>query len=157
MKYFVAILCFALAGVRTLVPSITLDTNSLVLLLVGCLLLLIRNPEQMLSRVKKLKKGDFEVEFDTKLNQLNDATEKAERLVETLNEGAGLPLHIRKRLLDASQDPRATLLILAIEIEQAIQALAEERRIPKGKRYYAPTRMLEVLESDDVLDRKSVV
>lgn len=160
MKYIIAFICILIVVIRNLIPSIIFDNNSLILLIVAFIILIIPDTKEIFGRLKKIKKGDIELEFESKLNKLNAATERAEKLLDKpglkLQRSTGISPVVSRKIAQASLDPRASLLILAIEIEQAARALVEESKIPESKRFYSVPRMLEVLVSEKKLPKDVV-
>lgn len=158
MKYIIAFICILIVVIRNLIPTMVFDNNSLLLLIVAFIVLIIPNTEELFGRLKKIKKGDVELEFEAKLSKLNATTEKAEESLDKPvikpQKSTGISSVASTRIFQASADPRAALLIVAIEIEQAVRTLAEESKIPESKRFYSIPRMLEVLVSEGKLPKK---
>lgn len=113
----------------------------------------------LVSRIKRFKKGDLEVEFEEKVSQLNEAIEKAEFQDEKSEDSedkeevtdSGLDARIQ-RIIDKVSDPRGALIVMAIEIEDAIQDLARSKGIAKVNRYNSPVRIMNELVDRSLID-----
>lgn len=156
MKYIIVFICILIVVIRNFIPAIVFDNNSLLLLIVAFIVLIIPTKE-LFGRLKKIKKGDIELEFESKLTELTAATEKAEESVDSpalkLQKSTGISSVVSRTISEASADPRAALVIIAIEIERAVRVRAEEGEIPESKRFYSVPRMLEVLVSEGKLPK----
>lgn len=159
MRYIVAAICVGLIGVRAVWPEVRFDNISLTLLIVAALATLLPELRVALQRVKKVKFGDFEVELAEKLKALASGTEEVESSVAQQDRQ---PLavepsysNVESWLAAAATSPRASLVLLAIEIEKAVRDLAMAAKIPEAKRPLL-TRHIGILAKRGVIDERIV-
>lgn len=138
-RYFIFLLCALIIVVRVLWGNIRFDQTSLWIFIIAVIVILIPDIGDLVARIRKVKKGDFEIEFESRIAQLALNTEKAEEEAQETEIGEYLseysPLELRGRISEITRDPRAGLVALAAEIEAALSILAERYNLRgKGKR-----------------------
>jgi len=138
-RYIVPILCLLIIVVRIIWDDITFDETSLWLFVIAVIVILIPDIGDLFSRIKKFKKGDIEIEFETRIAQLALNTEKVEETAEDITGAEYLsefsPSELRGRLVDVTRDPRAGLIALAVEIGAALTMLSAQYGLrDKGQR-----------------------
>lgn len=144
--------CVALILLRMFFPSLVFDQTSFWLLLVVVLLLLVPNIGELPERIAKITKGDLEIEFDKKIDELKQQTEEVEHRAEA-NSGldlVGIPEEVKGRILNSLAEPRAALISLAVEIESRLRDLAEKHNVTH-RGYFAPRTTIQELASRKVL------
>jgi hypothetical protein len=137
----VAILPSIIVMARIFWPDMLFDSVSLYLTLIVVVALLIPDVGDIVSRIKKIKKGDIEIE----LEELVKRTEIVEGEVE-LTEPAILNEHedYMKTVTNFVNDPRGGLVAIAVEIESRIRKLATSYS-GINYRYTSPTKALDEL------------
>ena len=138
-RFIVPILCLLIIVIRIIWDNIKFDETSLWLFIIAVIVILIPDIGDLFSRIKKFRKGDVEIEFETRIAQLALNTEKAEETAEDITGAEYLsefsPLELRERLADVTRDPRAGLIALAVEIEAALAILSAQYGLrDKGQR-----------------------
>ncbi|MCJ7666961.1 MAG: hypothetical protein MUP04_01515, partial [Anaerolineae bacterium] len=134
-------------------PKFLFDETSLILLALAVLVLLL--PDDIFLRLKKLKGPGFEVEFDSKIRELVSKTGEAEKAVEKTArpeiEYRGLAPEVLDKLAEAASDPRAALLLIAIDIERAARAIAESFELPEAKRPVSANLLIRALVEKGII------
>jgi hypothetical protein len=127
-------------------PTILFDQISLWLLIVAVILILVPNVADLVDRVRKIKKGDLEVEFDKKLDELQQQTKEAEDRVGARSniDFVGIPEDVKERIQNSLVEPRGALISLAVEIESRLKELAEQHKIT-NRGYFAPRKTIQEL------------
>ena len=150
--------CISIIILRIIFPDIHFDEISLWLLLVAILLVTVPDIAGILDRLKKLKKGDLEIEFEQRIDILKKNIEQAEEdleeeVADKLN-FMGIPTAIKDKLLPTLGDPRGALVTLAVEIEARLRELSSiyQKRI-KG-RYISTPRMIEEFVKQGIISSK---
>lgn len=145
--YLVAALCALIIILRAWLPDFRFDETSLILFAIGVVVLVLFELGDIYSRVR-FKFRDIEVELERRLAALTVQTEEAERAMQETPPGEveyrGLPVAVSNRLAEAASDPRAALLLVAIDIERAARELAESFGLPEATR---PTSVLSVVRA----------
>ncbi len=160
MKYVVIAICAVIIVVRSLWPEVRFDNISLILLIVAAFPFLLSEFRGVLGRVKKVKVGDFEVELAEKLNALAGKTEAVELSVsqedrQPLDVEQPRDDNVASWLVAAGSDPRASLVLLAVEIEKTVCDLAVAADIPESRRPLL-SRHISVLAQRGVLNQQIV-
>lgn len=157
MKYLVAGICIAIVLMRNVFPAMVFDDASLILVIIALVVLILPDTEQMFERLRRIKKGDIELEFESSIAKLNadltEAEESADSAVPRAPSAEAISSAASRIIDQASRDPRGAVLILAIEIEQAVRALVEESDITLPRRPLSFHRMLELLVSEEKVSR----
>ncbi len=148
-RYGIAIAAVLAILARMLWPDLKFDEISLVLLVIGAIALLLTDIDGVVSRIKKIKGGEFEIEFDTVLTKLAGETEKLEQKIDE-QQAKGLtvsvPATLRSEdLLRLTANPRGALVAVAVEIERAVRELAEYYAVPAAKKAISPVRVVDEL------------
>ena len=114
----------------------------------------------MLLRIRKVKKGDFELEVGEAISELADKTSRVEDSVEEVTSPntrySGISDEITRRIADAASDPRGAFLVLAIEIEGRIRQLANQLNIVEANRIIPLIRVLEILTERGFIGREVI-
>lgn len=155
LRYFVVLICIGIIGIRMKWPHLKFDNLSLYLLIISILLILFPDFKDLFSRLKKLRKGDLELEFGEKLSSLAKKTNEVENslaIKEVSNiEYGEFKEETRKRLAQASSDPRGALMVVGIEIESKIRKLAKEANIHNESKLPPLEKLLNRLEKEDIV------
>lgn len=152
-RHWIAVACGALVIVRAVFPGLRIDEVSFWLFLVGSIVLLIPDIGDLIARLRKVKKGDFELEFDHRLDDLKRRTEETESIIESEEIDFGeVPESVRGRIVGSLVEPRAALITLAVEIENRIRELAEIHDIRTRGRFFSPRRAIEAMVATGRLD-----
>ncbi|MBA7498163.1 hypothetical protein ES704_03437 [subsurface metagenome] len=149
IPYLIAFFICLIIIARIIWPNINYDDTSFYLTLLAVIILVIPNIGELLSRIKRFKKGDFEIEIESKLNYLTEKTEKAEEDIEKLEiakfEFKSKPYEARKRIMEYTKDPRGGLIAIAVEIESMISELLTYYKLSINVKYLSPIRAIDVL------------
>ena len=162
MRFLIAVVALALVVVRALWPDIRLDEISLMLFALAALALLSPDLAPIAGRIRRLKLWQIEVELSEKIGELAQRAEvaageaSAHRGAAVPGIRAGVPPEVAERLADAAADPRAGLLLVAIEIEQAIRGLAAQYGISAGVGRVSTRRTLRELATRGAVPREVV-
>ena len=133
-RFLIAALAIAMIAIRALLPDLRVDEISVALLGIVCLAILWSDLGKLAMGVRRFRLGDFEVELAERVEKLAKKAEKAEdaqpkKRARKKQEEDVYP-DAAKRVAEAASDPRSALLLVAIEIEQAVRQLAEEYGLP---------------------------
>jgi hypothetical protein len=149
----VAGICILVIAGRIIWPDLKFDETAFYLFIFASIVVLIPDIGGIVARIKKVKKGDFEMEFDEKVSLLSEEIEKAEskdKDVTTLEDNdtptddSELEERIQ-RITEQASDPRGAPIVIAVEIEDAIQELAKSKGIANVHRYNSPVRIMDEL------------
>jgi hypothetical protein len=135
------------------IPNLRFDNVSLWLFVFAALVLLVPDIGDILSRVRRIKKGDLELELEGRLDELARRTEAAEEkmgLEEELYAVADMR-EFRQRVAELARDPRGGLITVAVEIEAALRDLSERFGIAPRGRYLSAHRVVDELASRGLL------
>lgn len=154
-RYIIALVATLIWLSRIFWPDLRFDTTSLYLFLFAAIVILIPDIGDLISRIKKFKKGDLEIELESKINALANQTEKTEEAIERSDEDEFevefIPDENYKRILDYTKDPRGGLVAIAVEIESTINKIARDYQISPKSRYVSPIRAVEQLDGKGIL------
>ena len=154
-RYIIALVATLIWLSRIIWPDLQFDTTSLYLFLFAAIVILIPDIGDLISRIKKFKKGDLEIELESKINALADQTEKTEEAIERSDEEEFeiqfTPDENYIRILDYIKDPRGGLVAVAVEIESTINKMARDYQISPRSRYLSPIRIVEQLDRKGIL------
>jgi len=151
-------ICFLIIIARIIFPSMIFDNISLWVLCIGILSLLIPDIGELFGRIKKLKKGDIEIEFISKVLQLAENTEKVEEELlsnESLYEYSGIPENVKMRIEQNLNNPRAALITLAVEIESVLRNIARKYNINKQDKYFSPKTVVNKLLTEKLISNQT--
>lgn len=146
-RLIAAIACLAIVIIRIIFPQLRFDEISFWLVVIFIVLLVIPDIGDLVSRIKKLKKGDLEIEFERKIDELLDHTVEAEEQISSDEkiEFIGLPEKVQQRIQETLVEPRATLINIAVEIESRIKELSNKYKTKTGDRYFPTRRSIKEL------------
>lgn len=151
-KYIISIVCLAIVIFRMIFPYLTFDLISVSLLAIGTLAILIKNPEKLFQKAKKIKLGSFELE----LQELNKETEKVEENLSVETEGSaglGTPeINENEELYQITDDYSSNLIRLSVEIEKTLRIIFERHFKSTEKRPLSVGKMIERLGTENVID-----
>ena len=154
-RYIVAVIATLIWLSRIIWPNLRFDSTSLYLFLFAAVVILIPDIGDLVSRIKKFKKGDLEIELESKLNALADQTEKTEEAIESSDEGEYviefIPDENHDRIFNYTRDPRGGLVAIAVEIETAINKIARDYNISSKSRFLSPIRAIDQLDQKGIL------
>jgi len=160
MRYIIGVGCLSLIVLRMVRPSLAFDQLSLELLIVAILVLLLPNIQDLLSRIRKFKKGDIELEFGEQISALIGETREVERAIEENpqpgEEYSGVPREATQRLAEAASDPRGALLVIGVEIESRIRDLARQVGMAKTQAGLPITRLVRMLAREGAIREEAV-
>lgn len=164
MRYLVALVALALLIVRAVWPDLRVDEISLVLFALAALALFWRDIAPVAGRIRKFKAWGIEVELSERIGELTERTEAAARQVSKEMEAeraqpqgpARMPAVVTRWIEGGAADPRAGLLLVAIEIEQAIRQLAARHGVSAGVGTLSARRALSDLAKREVVPRQVV-
>jgi hypothetical protein len=152
-RYVIAGTGLAIVVARMVKPSIYFDDVSLWLFVLAALILLVPDIGDVLSRVRRIRKGDLQLELEGRIGELALETEIVEKKV-----GREQDLYtvvdmrdLRERIAGALRDPRGGLVTIAVEIEALLGDLAEQFGIAPRSRYMSPTGVVEELARRDLV------
>lgn len=160
MRYAVALACFALIVARAIWPDLRFDAISLALLVVAAAALLVREWQELVGRIKKVKVGEVEVEFAEKLKDLANKTQSLEtslledKRIAVVREPPGGD--IPHWMAMAGSDPRASLLLIGIEIEKTVRDIAAAAEMQLPSRPYPLSTQLAALGERELIDPRVV-
>ncbi|MBI3913629.1 MAG: hypothetical protein HY327_05520 [Chloroflexi bacterium] len=148
-RFAVATLALAFIVVRALLPNLRLDEISLALFGIICLAILWSDIEKVAAYIRKFRFGLLEFELVEKVERLGEKAEKVEEAESQVSSGQqrrveGITPDVAERIAEAGTDPRAVLLLVAIEIEEAARRLAREHGI--SQQASASHQVLELAE-----------
>ena len=153
-RYTIVIICGVVIVARAICPGLRFDNISLIIFMLGSIVILLPELRDIIGRVKKFKMGDFEVELAEKLEELAVKTDNAEIMAGERAKPEmifhGINDEVVGKLAQASSDPRAALLLIAIEIEQVVRSLAEQVDIQNSRRYPI-SKLLHLLAEKQVI------
>ena len=149
VPYLIAFFICLIIISRLVWPNINYDDISFYLTLLIVVLLVFPNIGEILSRIRKFKKGDLEVEIESSLNNLTEKTEKAEEEIEKSEiseyEFESKSDEINKRILEYTKDPRGGLIAIAVEIESMIYELVKYYKLSINAKHMSPIRAIDIL------------
>ncbi len=162
MRYLVALVAVAIVIVRAVWPDARLDEISLVLLVVAALALVWPDIAPLTSRIRRLKLWELEVELSEKISELSERVEVVGREASQEREAAPaesvavVPPELKEWAEAAAADPRAGLLLVAADIEEAIRRLASRHGMATGVGRLSARRALSDLAKRGIVPRQVV-
>lgn len=157
-RYLVPLLCAIAIVARIVWDDIRFDQTALWLFLIGVIVILIPDIGDLVSRIKKFKKGDIEIEFESLVAKLARNTEIVEERTQAETKGEYLvdfePSELRNRVAELTRDPRGGLVGLAVEIEAAIALLAAKHGLRERGQRIPPLRAVNELSRRGVLPKE---
>lgn len=149
IPYLIAIFICLIIIARLVWPNINYDDISFYLTLLIVILLVFPNIGEILSRIRRFKKGDLEIEIESSLNNLTEKTEEAEEEIEKLE----IPEYdfelkseeTKKRILEYAKDPRGGLIAIAVEIESMISKLVKYYKLSINAKHISPISAIDIL------------
>ena len=150
--------CISLVIIRFKYPNLKFDNITFNLILIAVIVLIIPDIKDLLLRIRKIKKGDFEAEFGEMISDLADRTSEAEESIEDKNDitPADISDEFLKRFSAAAADPRGAFLVLSIEIESRIRELVHKLNIPEVKKTMSLNKILDVLGEQEFIEKKLI-
>lgn len=145
-RYFIATLAILIIVGRAIWPNIKFDDTSFHLILLIAVVLLIPDIGDLISRIKRFKKGDLEIELESKINELAGRTEKAEEDIKASKEDFEYERfsdNFVNRITEYTRDPRGGLIAIAVEIESKLDEIARHYQINKQTKYSSPIRIVD--------------
>jgi uncharacterized protein YutE (UPF0331/DUF86 family) len=156
MRYLISVVCVAIIVLRALFPDIHFDSTSLTLLIISIVIMLFPEMQELISRIRKLRIGQFEVEISEKLKDLAERTTDAEEKVglqeEKQYEYFGYSAESIDKVIQASKDPRGALLILAVEIERTVRKIAKISELPEAEGSYPLRKLITIMADRNIID-----
>jgi uncharacterized protein YutE (UPF0331/DUF86 family) len=161
-RIIIAILAIAIIVIRALNPDLRIDEISVALFGIIVLAIVWSDLGKLATVVRKFRLGEFEIELAERVENLARKAEIAEdarprkaitkKRAAKLQEDDAFSAAV-KRVAEAGSDPRSALLLVAIEIEQAIHQLAEENGLPDQ---VSTTRMVSQLAEKGLISHEEV-
>ncbi len=153
-QHAIATFCLLIVLGRFIYPSLKYDTDSRDLILIAVVCILVPDLVRLITRIKKLKIGDNEVELGEALDDLANKTQAAEDQVDAdptdkfTRSGPSVTPNVERYL----RDPRGGLIAVAVDIEERVNDLLKQRNYASGKRAYAsPIHGIELLANQGVV------
>jgi hypothetical protein len=162
MRYLIAMAAIVLVVVRAIWPDLRIDEISIALLAVAALALLLPEITPIASRVRKLKLWEIEVELDEKVKELSQRADVVGERAAAREVSRGqrprerISPRVTQLVAQASTDPKAGLLLTAMEIERAVRRLAADHDVPSGVGGLSARRSLEELANRGAVPRDVV-
>jgi uncharacterized protein YutE (UPF0331/DUF86 family) len=161
LRTIVVIICLLMIVIRAIWSNLKFDNISLIIFTLGLIVLLLPQFRDFISRIRKFRFGDFEVELGEKLKDLAAKTEKVEANVPDISMEQttykGISDEIENKIIQASNDPRAALMIVAIEIEKKVRSIADKAEIPEARRPYPINRIINSLAQKEIINSEVVL
>ena len=153
-QHAIAALCLLIVITRFGYPSLKYDSDSRDLILIAVICILVPDIVRLIARIRKLKIGDSEVELGEALDDLASKTQAAEDHVDSdpadnyTRSGPSTTTNVERYL----RDPRGGLIAVAVDIEERVNSLLNQRNISASKRAYAsPLHGVEILAKHGVV------
>ncbi|WP_338542817.1 hypothetical protein [Paenibacillus tundrae] len=136
LKASIVVLGIIIIVLRMFFEKIRFDNTSLYVLVLLVLILLIPNIQDLILRIKKIKKGDFELEWDEQMIKelINNIEKVEERKIDHKEDDTKQPNqakddtpsvdYFKESLKPYIDEPRIILILVAIEIEKRVRNLA---------------------------------
>ncbi|MEK4853889.1 hypothetical protein NST04_28900 [Paenibacillus sp. FSL H7-0756] len=135
-KGILLLLCFSIIILRMFFKDLNFDNTSLYILIFIGVIILIPDLKDLLLRIRKVKKGDFELEIGEALSELKEDVNKVEEKLETdpapKANYSNDPPDMMKYIIELANEPRALILITSAEIEKRIRNLGFEADVEKN-------------------------
>ena len=158
-RYLVAVLCGLIIISRIIWPEIKFDEVSVIVFAIGILVILIPDIGDLIKRIRRVRKGDIEIEFESLIAELADKTDKVEKEIEVPSENPFTidisASEIRNRIAKLPINPREKLVTLAAEIEAATLDLAEYYQIPRAHSFISPMMVASELAKRELLPKET--
>ena len=157
-RFSVPFLCIVVILSRIFYPNIQFDNISLWLFLILAISLLIPDIGDLISRIRKIKIGDNEIELTESLNNLSKRTEEVENATQS-DKSLGKVIELQNsdiydKLIGLTDNPRAALVNLAIEIEKILRELAINHKVILFGNYLSPIRVIDELVNKQVIPQE---
>lgn len=157
-RYGIALACAVVIILRMAFPNLKFDNLSLWLFVIAVIALLVPDIGKLITGIRKLKKGDFEVEWGAELDELARKTSEVEERISEdppyTYETSVDSEELRTRLGSLARDPRAGLVTLAVEIEAVLRNLARDLEPTNSKKYLPPIRIVDELAQRNIVPRE---
>ena len=153
MRYLIAIIGAVIIVLRSIFPKIIFDTTSLSIFIVIVFTLLFPELSKFLSKVKKIKAGEFELELDNLVKRAEEIEAKTEKIHPTNANEINQP-----SLIDLNQNqvnnPTTLLIEIAIKIEKVLNSLTNSLSITKSKIPFSRIQQIDLLTKENIIDRQ---
>jgi len=155
IRYFVALFALLIISARAIWPSFKYDETSFYLTLLASIVLLIPDIGEIISRIKRFKKGDLEIEIEGKINDLAGKTQQAEENeeIQVDFEAEYLPEDTKNRIAEYINNPRGGLVAIAVEIEARTNELAIRFQIGSQKKHLSPVKVIDELTGKGIIPK----
>ena len=156
-KYIIVLICLAVIIFRLIFPQLKFDIISLSLLAIALFFILIKKPEKLFEKTKRIKIGSFELE----LKELNEQTEKIEKnTIVKKNKNAGrlsgpnLEEDIQKKSYnyELTTDFSTNILKLSIEIEKTLREIYEVHFRTNDDIPLSVMKLIEKLKTEKIIN-----
>ena len=138
--------------VKIFFPQFNIDQTTVWLIIILVIVIFIPNLNELLERIRKVKKGDIEIELDSKLDRLKEQIEEASIEVDKYKiSDKNIPEDVIAKIQNSMIEPRGALINIAVEIEKRLEFLARSYSIKIPGRFFSPRRTLESLVEKSVL------
>ncbi|WP_226001007.1 hypothetical protein [Paenibacillus sp. BJ-4] len=147
-KTILLIVCFTIIILRMFFKELNFDNTSLYILVLVIIIILVPDIKELLLRIKKVKKGDFELELelDKLRDKLDEVEDKTEITVQTLTPDEKFFEYLKQ----FSDEPRLTIPIISAEIESKTRDLATSVGINK---IYSHRSTMKLLVSEGIISK----
>lgn len=155
-KIVLALLAFLIITLRAFYPPFQFDQISFFLFLTAAIILLLPDLSELINRISKIRHGKTEIDFENDLEDLSETADEAQEDVQS--EGYQIE-NISEELdefLSTSDNPRASLMMLAREIERRVREVATETGIAGENQVISVKDMMEKLVEEEFIRPKTL-
>jgi uncharacterized protein YutE (UPF0331/DUF86 family) len=156
-RCLVVFMCALLIATRAVWPEWRFDNVSMALFLVAVVTLLIPNIGDLISRIKRIKKGDFELDLSDKIPKLiQEASEiqKDSASVAKPIDPQQLESETQAFLIALSDvDARGTILEVALYLERTLLELAEHNNLLEVDKPSPPYQLMKKLLDNHIVNQ----
>ena len=146
-KYIIAIICLSIVVFRIVFPKLNFDIISLSLITIATLILLIKEPENILNNARKIKFGSFELELEV-LNK--DVKKLHEKIITKKHTGLSRP--IPKIFNESENNYRTEILKVADNVEKELREVYQKLLKTNLTESISVFMVIEKLREEDFID-----
>lgn len=151
VRLLVAAVFIGLVIARMVYPDLRFDQLSFQLLVVAAIVVLLPDIKDVLSRVRKIKKGDWEIELDDAISQLKQKAEEVKKsLPSKKNAKNDLVVETFTDYISKADSARSALLLIASDIEKQLRKLAQKVKIEGATTHSARLLVAELVYQNKV-------
>lgn len=150
-KYLIAYTLIFIAIIRVFYAEIKIDMISIYLFLIAMLNVLFPEIKQVILRISKIRKGDFELE----LSNLASDISKMEESYEKLPQGEyAISKDLENKIAEAAKNPRGLILVTASEIETRLRGLCIKNKLIEIEKFIPMYKMIDVLYKNNLISEE---